>query len=770
MTSSRAVVVVLLLHVAVSLADAQAADPNGALKVADVLSVREFLDRGQVDLSPDGRHVAFALRDPIRVASMQRGRRGYFSTSGVPVSLEGSDIHVTEVLTSQTRNITQPVRSSNWSPTWSPDGRTLAFFSDRDGLARVWLWTRSTRQMRRLSAEPARSYFGFEGIRWSPNGRRLAVKLSPLNVPRSQLDRLLPLPVGVTAAPSPRTDDAVTATVFTSESRDTTVSDSGVVNLDSTRSFLNTELADLAMVHAVTGRVKRLALGVRVIGWQWAPDGRSIAYTTRQPDGGVGHLVYDRYDLFVVDTAGGAPRLLAPRMVQEYGQNFSWSPGGGMLAYVSDGKLFVVPRDGGESRRLGTADRNFEREYRAPLWMNDESILVLSTDTLFRVTVETGATTPVAVPLGHRLLEIVAPGDAQHISSTRVTIATHDPATKLSGFRTVDFANGTFSSRLDALFAFGVDLPYHVDASADGQTIAYVAERGDRPPEVWITQQELAHANRITNLNPQVTRLALGATRLLQWSGPRGTVLRGALLMPGNYEPGKRFPLVVKVYGGSMLSSRMNRFGLEAGIDNLHLLSTRGYGVLLPDAPLREGTPLGDLAAAVLPGIDSAIALGLADPERLALMGHSYGGYSVLALLVQTDRFKAAVSSGGFGNLFTQYGLLRDDGSAIGIGMLERTQGRMGGHPWELRDRYIANSPYFFFDRVTTPLLLMHGGADRTVPVAAADETFVALRRLGKTVEYARYDGEQHHPGSWSIANATDYWERIFAWLEKYLK
>jgi dipeptidyl aminopeptidase/acylaminoacyl peptidase len=765
MASSRGISVFVVLHAAVSLASAQSADPGGPLKVSDVLSVKEFSDRVQIDLSPDARFVAFALRDPMRRASMQGGMRRYFSTSGVPASLEGSDIYVTEVLTSQTRNITQPIRSSNWSPSWSPDGRTLAFFSDRDGLARLWLWTRSTRQFRRLSPDLARSYFGFEGIRWAPGGRRIAVKLSPLNIPRSQLDRLLPLEV--VAAP-PRSG-TVTATVFTSEARDR-VADSGVVNLDSTRSFLNTELSDLAMIDVATGRVRRLALRARVIGWHWSPDGRSLAYTTRQPDGGAGHLVYDRYDLFVVDTAGGPPRLVAPRLVQEYGQNFSWSPDGSRLAYVSDGQLHVVAREGGESRRLGIADRSFARDYRAPLWTNDESLLLISGDTLFRVAVASGETVPVAVPQGHRLLEIVAPGDAQHVSNARVTIATQDPATKLSGFRTVDFANGIFSSRLDDLFAFGVDLPYHVDVSRDGETIAYVAERGDRPPEVWITQQDLAHTNRITNLNPQVTRLALGATRLLQWSGPRGTVLRGALLMPGNYEPGKRFPLVVKVYGGATLSSRMNRFGLEGGIDNLHLLSTRGYGVLLPDAPLREGSPLEDLAAAVLPGVDSAIALGLADPERLALMGHSYGGYSALALLVQTDRFKAAVSSGGFSNLFTQYGVLRDDGSAIGVGMLEGVVGRMGGHPWELRDRYIANSPYFFFDRVTTPVLLVHGGADRTVPVAAADETFVALRRLGKTVEYARYEGEEHHPGSWSVANATDYWERIFAWLEKYLK
>jgi dipeptidyl aminopeptidase/acylaminoacyl peptidase len=199
------------------------------------------------------------------------------------------------------------------------------------------------------------------------------------------------------------------------------------------------------------------------------------------------------------------------------------------------------------------------------------------------------------------------------------------------------------------------------------------------------------------------------------------------------------------------------------------MLATRGYGVLLPDAPLRVGTPMEDLAATVLPALDTLVALGLADRDRLALMGHSYGGYSVLAILVQTNRFRAAISSGGFSNLFSHYSEMREDGSAVGIGWSERDQGRMGGSPWQYRDRYLENSPYFFLDKVTTPVLLLHGGADATVLPARAAETFVALRRLGKTVTLVRYDGEGHHPGSWSVANAADYWRRIFEWLDTHL-
>jgi dipeptidyl aminopeptidase/acylaminoacyl peptidase len=93
----------------------------------------------------------------------------------------------------------------------------------------------------------------------------------------------------------------------------------------------------------------------------------------------------------------------------------------------------------------------------------------------------------------------------------------------------------------------------------------------------------------------------------------------------------------------------------------------------------------------------------------------------------------------------------------------------MGGTPWDQRARYVENSPFFYLDRVTTPVLLIHGAEDLRVPVHNADEAFVALRRLGKEVEYARYDGEDHSELYWSHPNQLDYCRRVIAWFDGHL-
>lgn len=762
-----------LLICAGGTSDAQA-PRSEPLAVRDALGIAQFADRNQLDLSPDGTLVAFALQDSRRAAEL--GSRGdYYDERGVPRGHAATDVYVADTRTGTTRRLSDG-RGASWAPVWSPDGRYLAFYSDRDGMARVWLWEPKRDTIFKLSNEIARPYFGFEQIQWSPDGRRLLVKLFPEGMTLAEMNKLLPTedPAASRTPAAERT--GVTARLYTytpaTPAPGTQASRVPLtVNIDSTRSFLNAELADLALIDAPSGRVQRIARRVRAMGYRFAPSGDRIAFSTRQPDAGTGMLVYNRYDLWVVDTAGGAPRLLIPRAVLEYGLGFSWSPGGGQIAYSGDAMRVVRAADGVQVRSFAREGMSFQHEYRAPMWLDDATIVAAVRDTLWRLSIATGEVTPAGTPHERRLIDIVAPAPTQYLSGPDMIVAASDRRSKRMGFHRADLRSGKVSSVFETDMALGAtDLAYHLDVSRDGRIVAFVAQSGTAPPEVWISDAGFTKPRQVTKLHAQISRVALGRSRLVEWTGKNGKLTQGALLLPAGYVTGKRYPLVVKVYGGSLLSGTVNRFGLQHGVDNLQILATRGYAVLLPDAPLDVGTPMADLAAAVLPGVDSVIAMGVADPDRLALLGHSYGGYSVLGIAVQSPRFRAVISSAGFGNLFSQYTEMREDGSAVGIGWSERSQGRMGSHPWEQRQRYLENSPFFYLDRINAPVLLLHGGVDRTVMRQRAEETFVGLRRLGKEVTLVVYEGEQHHPGTWSVENATDYWEQIFAWLERHLK
>jgi dipeptidyl aminopeptidase/acylaminoacyl peptidase len=207
---------------------------------------------------------------------------------------------------------------------------------------------------------------------------------------------------------------------------------------------------------------------------------------------------------------------------------------------------------------------------------------------------------------------------------------------------------------------------------------------------------------------------------------------------------------------------------------NLQLLATRGYAVLFADSSItnKGGKPMQEIAESVMPGIDEAIALGIADGERIGVIGHSYGAYSTLALIVQSPRFKAAVSIDGMSDLFSVYGAMwpQGEGIAHGVDWAENGQGNLGGSPWQYRERYIENSPFFYLDRTQAAVLLIHGTADATVEPWLADQTFVGLRRLGKDVTYVKYRNGGHGSSDWSYADRVDYCNRVIAWFDKHLK
>jgi dipeptidyl aminopeptidase/acylaminoacyl peptidase len=351
-------------------------------------------------------------------------------------------------------------------------------------------------------------------------------------------------------------------------------------------------------------------------------------------------------------------------------------------------------------------------------------------------------------------------------------VGIRDDSTKQSGFSTIDLETG----EVQPLFEQDKEIRRAalVTGFPSGDIFYYVSQDTSHPPDIWgLRVSPNAAPQRITRINAPLDQYAMGESQLIEWVSSDGARLRGALLLPAGYRKGQRYPLLVNVYGGSMLSERKNLFGFAANtnVSNQQIWATRGYAVLLPDTPLRVGTPMLDLAKTVLPAVDKVIEMGIADPERLGVWGASYGGYSTLALLVQTGRFKAAAIDSGFANLLSLYGWMPDRSNEPSWqDWAEISQGRMGGSPWQYRERYLENSPVLYLDRVQTPLLIIQGAKDAGAKDFYSNEIFMNLQRLGKETTYLKYPKGGHTVSSFTYSAQMDALERMVSWFDSHLK
>ena len=761
----------------------------GGLRLEDILNIAEFAPRQPVDLSPDGEQIAAALVPPARAAALAEPYSTFFSRSGVELSTLGAGIWVVNARTRVAKNITGG-QGTSWGPAWSPDGRLLAFYSDRDGAARLWIWDRERGTLRRGSEAVVRPDFGFEIPRWSPDGRRVLVQLLPEGLTLEQAAAMLPKstqPGGVSGSTNPPAAPGVS--VFASDPQlllpsavksPTATSPPGTNT--SGVSVANSFLADLAIVDVASGRVERIARRASPLAYSFSPDGRKVLYTDRRAVE-VGGRRTIGYDVVVVDLADGKHHVVAPGALRGYGLGVSWDPQGQRIAYMNaDGNLVVVGADKSGSgaagwRELARFTRSgvsFRSDFTPPLWSQDgRRLYVLAADTLWEASLETGGVRPVGTVQAHELTGVVADVQAARLwngeDGRTAYVIGRDQRTGRTGFFRMPLAGGSAEPRWQSDIEMGPLLPFVLDVS--GRTVAFVAQDATHPQELWISRDELQTAERVSQLHQGLERYKLGQSRLVEWKSTSGAPLRGALLLPPNYQAGKRYPVIVHVYPGKTFSARVNRFGLEGtGIDNRQLLTSRGYVLFFPDVPLSGGKVVEDLTTSVLPGVDRLVELGIADPKRIGVTGASFGGYATVALLTATDRFTAAIAEQGFGNLLSHYARLGPDGTSPGVGYVERDQPGMGGPPWGARlQQYIEQSPFFRLDKITTPLLLIHGEADRVVPARMSEEIFVGLRRLEKPVVLAVYRGEGHGVGAWSRPSLEDYWNRVAAWWDRWL-
>lgn len=716
-----------------------------------------------VDLSPDGQWVAYTIEDMVSFEPMRDEYR-HFTATGVPTAWSElrMEVWVRHTRTGEVKN-SGGEQASSWAPVWSPDGQRLAFYSDRGGTAGLWVWEKSSGKTRRISDAIVRPFY--EGPLWSVDSRSIISKLLPEGMSLGEAAKLIPTHRPPRIVLKDGTEPSVR--VYSSPAQAEAVS---APEGEFWAAIDNIYLGDLAIVDVETGKVKRIARNVKARLVSVSPDGGHVAFLSL-----TGQRMMN--DLRVYSFAEDRLRTAASQIRNPRGIRISWSPDGKLLSYLAAGtrsgvECFILPVDGGEARVLAANDHpSFEGGFRAPIWdASSKTLFFISAGALWKIVVATGETAELAKVPGSTINEIVAPGStiwSPDNDRSVVVLAQESGRGPGNGFYKIELATGKVtpllqddSKRLGGIFTF--------DVSADGQRFVYGQQDLQRPEDLWMTNARFTAPRQITHVAPIFDEYELGTSRVIEWLDPDGRKLRGSLLLPAGYKEGTRYPLVVHVYEGNGGSKAANQFGLANDHPslNMHVLATRGYAVFYPDAPLGEGRTLRGAADTVLPGINKVIELGFADPNRLAVMGFSQGSYVTLALLVQTTRFKAAIIGAvTHSDMMSGY-LYMDDEGNDSTWNYEQGQGTMGKTPWEDRNRYIENSPVFFFDRVQTPLLMFHGTAD-PIPLSYPDATFVALRRLGKSVEYAVYAGEGH--GISGYSNMVDWWNRQIRWLEKYL-
>jgi dipeptidyl aminopeptidase/acylaminoacyl peptidase len=697
----------------------------------------------EFDLSPDGAWVAYTLIDPRRrkLQGLPSDEWKAFMCTGTPYLLANTDLLISNTKTGQTINISSG-QGANWAPSWSPDGKSLAFYSDRSGKSYVWIWERSTGKLRALTTASVHARSRLDKIFWTPDSRQVLTKI-----------------IGNT-----QTFDCFDGTTkrepYDPAERSIYTSDSPPLKLPSS---MDSFLGDLAILDTQTGSVKRIVRHEKIVAYSLSPSVDRVVYASPTQTKPNDPLLFT-YNLSVVSLSSGQMERVKDFLPGAPSLPASWSPDGRTVAYISDGECFIWTT-GEQPRKVSATTR--VRFVQTPLWDKEGKVIyVLGENKIWCIATTETKAIAITTTWDRQIRGIVSRHDGQQIWSPdgeSLYVNTSNAVTKQEGFYRVDSRTGDFSKLLEADVSIN---PMLRSVSHDDELMVYAAENAQQELNVWITHRDFTNARQVTHINSDLERYPTGEARLIGYSTAEGKKLQATLLLPMSYQSDRRYPLVVFVYGGSMLSANVNRYGGSGNEHfNLQLLSSRGYAVLLPDTPLNVGTPMQDLAKTVLPAVDKAIEMGVADPDRLGVMGASYGGYSTLALIVQTERFKAAVMDVGVGNLSSMYGVMLKNGRAAGVRWAEDEQGRMGGPPWQFPERYVQNSPAFFLNKIETPLLISQGGMD--LSPFHADEIFVGLRRLGKKVVYVRYENEGH--GVEYPSNRIDYWNRILDWFESHL-
>jgi dipeptidyl aminopeptidase/acylaminoacyl peptidase len=461
--------------------------------------------------------------------------------------------------------------------------------------------------------------------------------------------------------------------------------------------------------------------GFTLAGHSWSPDGSQIAFV-RQPNPDV--LSFMETDIYVVEASSGDTRGLVVGPGPDSGP--VWSPDGDWILFFEFGRdlsslfylnreLARVPASGGESTVLTSG---FDENPGGASWTDAGIRFVASIGTerqVFSLDPETGSTERLSLPM-----PIVGA----------------------------------------------------VDFTPDGGTVAFTAQGPETLSEVYRVRdfaraEHRAQPELLTAMTEQVAGWSVGSREVVQWESEDGATIEGVLFKPADFEPGRRYPLLVQIHGGPTGTSRptmvpgyvypvIHWLAKGAVVLMPNYRGSAGYGEAFRSLNVRN-LGVGDMWD-VMSGVEHVIDQGIADPDRTGAMGWSQGGYISAFLTTNTDRFRAISVGAGISNWMTYY---------VNTDIHPFTRQYLKGTPWDDPDVYAKTSPMTNILEASTPTLIQHGEYDRRVPIPNAYELYQGLQDQGVETRLIVYKGFGHgiNKPKELLAGVWHNWQ----WFGKYI-
>ena len=265
-------------------------------------------------------------------------------------------------------------------------------------------------------------------------------------------------------------------------------------------------------------------------------------------------------------------------------------------------------------------------------------------------------------------------------------------------------------------------------------------------PDLWCSKPDFTGQRKLSDANPQQKAYWWGTVEQVKWKSLEGNELKGLLYKPENFDAEKKYPMIVYYY--ERYSDKLNTHYVPSptrSTVNFPYYNSNGYLVFVPDIVYKTGQPGKDAYNSIMSGTTELMKRPYVDSKNMGLQGQSWGGYQTAYMVTQTGLFKAAMAGAPVSNMTSAYGGIRWESGMVREFQYEQTQSRIGGTLWDKRELYIENSPIFFVDKITTPLLIMSNDNDGAVPWYQGIEFFTALRRLSKQAWLLCYNGEEHN-------------------------